>query len=154
MQKFTKWKKKFLKVRSINYRLMLWNYLDLDWRTTTDIFLLYTCSIYFTLVYNQLHVNVSWLFLCIDLLCVILVCIRVLLPRYQEKWESSMSDITGDTASVGGPPDLLTNNIDPGVYRKHPRASNGASQVRWYKERNSYQVHLISIFLFCLYGRG
>lgn len=47
----------------------------------------------------------------------------------KEKWESSMSDITGDTASVSVPPDLLTNNIDPGVYRKGPRASNGASQV-------------------------
>lgn len=31
-------KRKFLKVISINYRLMLWNYLDFDWRTTTDIF--------------------------------------------------------------------------------------------------------------------
>lgn len=49
-----------------------------------------------------------------------------------------MSDITGDTASVSIPPDLLTNNIDPGVYRKGPRASNGASQVRSYREGNSY----------------
>ena len=49
----------------------------------------------------------------------------------QEKWESSMSDVTsngnaGDTGSLG-PPDLLTYNIDPGVYRK---GSKSASRVR------------------------
>ncbi|XP_078340686.1 sodium-dependent proline transporter-like [Crassostrea virginica] len=50
--------------------------------------------------------------------------------RRKEKWESSMSDVTsngnaGDTGSLG-PPDLLTYNIDPGVYRK---GSKSASRV-------------------------
>ncbi|XP_062598540.1 sodium- and chloride-dependent neutral and basic amino acid transporter B(0+)-like, partial [Saccostrea cucullata] len=53
--------------------------------------------------------------------------------RRKEKWESSMSDVTsngnaGDTGSLG-PPDLMTNNIDPGIYRNNGKAANGASQV-------------------------
>jgi hypothetical protein len=62
-----------------------------------------------------------------------------------------MSDVTsngnaGDTGSLG-PPDLLTNNIDPGVYKKGSKYSNGDSKVR---KRSSEKRHSIQCLTFLI----